>query len=84
MLSGQATLGAQALPADSARGVRVGDVIVAVDGQDAHARLRCVERCISASPPGARAGRGGGPMSQRSSGSSHRRKAEHHARIQLD
>jgi hypothetical protein len=74
MLSGQATLGAQALPADSARGVRVGDVIVAVDGQDAHLGL----------PPGARAGRGGGPMSQRSSGSSHRRKAEHHARIQLD
>ena len=33
MLSGQATLGAQALPADSARGVRVGDVIVAVDGR---------------------------------------------------
>lgn len=32
-------------------GVRVGDVIVAVDGEDAHARLRRVERYISASTP---------------------------------
>jgi C-terminal processing protease CtpA/Prc len=32
-------------------GVRAGDVIVAVDGEDAHARLRRVERYISASTP---------------------------------
>ena len=32
-------------------GVRVGDVILAVDGEDAHARMRRMERYISASTP---------------------------------